>query len=276
MLISCGYTIAFSAERATPMIALLSIRPERRRDLRCPHRISLAPDVPRFDFVDGFGNVCTRLTVPAGGIELSCDFVVEDSGKPEPVTLDANEHPIERLPDEVLPFLLPSRYCESDLLGKTAWDLFGHIEPGWTRVQEIVDFTHGRIAFGYEDANRYRTAMGAFDQRVGVCRDYAHLAIALCRAMNIPARYCTGYLGDIGIAPVDLPMDFSAWIEVWLGDRWHTFDPRHNRRRIGRVLMAVGRDAADAALTTAFGPVALRNFEVRCEETVSARARVAA
>jgi transglutaminase-like putative cysteine protease len=280
MLIRCGYTIAFAAEAATPMTALLSIRPERERDLRSPHRIAVTPPVPSFDFVDDFGNTCTRLTVPSGGIELACDFVIADSGEPDPVTPDAIQHPIEQLPDEVLPFLLGSRYCETDLLADTAWRLFGHLTPGWQRVQAIVDFTHERIAFAYADADSTRTALRAFNERVGVCRDYAHLAVALCRCMNIPARYCTGYLGDIGIPPVDAPMDFSAWFEVWLGDRWHTFDARHNRPRIGRVLMAVGRDATDTALTTAFGPAKLARFEVRCDEqatvAVAERARVAA
>jgi transglutaminase-like putative cysteine protease len=280
MLIRCGYTIAFAAEAPTPMTALLSIRPERRRDLRSPHRIALSPQVPAFDFVDAFGNVGTRLTVPPGGVELACDFLIEDSGAPDAVALDAIQHPIEQLPDEVMPFLLGSRYCETDLLADTAWRLFGHVPPGWQRVQAIVDFTHERIAFGYAHADRTRTALRAYDERVGVCRDYAHLAVALCRCMNIPARYCTGYLGDIGVPPVDCPMDFSAWFEVWLGDRWHTFDARHNTPRIGRVLMAVGRDATDTALTTAFGAASLTRFEVRCDELPSVatveRVRVAA
>ena len=266
MLIRCGYNIAFSAQVATPMTALLSIRPERQRDLRSPHVISLAPDVPAFDFIDDFGNVCTRLTVPPGGVELSCDFVIEDSGEPDPYPTGSIQHPIEQLPDEVLPFLLGSRYCETDLLVERAWRLFGHVEPGPQRVQAIVDFTHERIAFGYANADSTRTALRAFDERVGVCRDYAHLAVALCRCMNIPARYCTGYLGDIGVPPVDCPMDFSAWFEVWLGDRWHTFDARHNQPRMGRVLMAVGRDATDTALTTAFGQASLTRFDVRCDE----------
>jgi transglutaminase-like putative cysteine protease len=266
MLIRCGYTIAFKCDKATPMVALLSVRPERSGDLRSAHRLRVAPHVPLLDFVDEHGNVATRLTVPEGGIELSCDFVIRDSGVADPVVADAIEHPVEELPNEVLPFLLPSRYCESDLLGATAWSLFQNVEPGWSRVQAIIDYTHDHITFAYQDANKYRTAQGAFDQGVGVCRDYAHLAVALCRAMNIPARYCTGYLGDIGVPAVDLPMDFSAWIEVWLGRQWHAFDPRHNERRIGRVLVAAGRDAADTALTTSFGAVALTRFEVRCDE----------
>lgn len=271
MLISCGYTLAFEAKQPTPLAMLLTIRPERMQDLHTEHRIVLEPSVPAFDFIDDNGNVCSRLTVPPGRLEVSCDFVIEDSGKPDGIAIDAIQHSIDQLPDEVLPFLLPSRYCESDLLSDTAWCLFAGTQPSWQRVQAIVDFTHERIAFGYKNADRNRSAVGAYEQRVGVCRDYAHLAIALCRAMNIPARYCTGYLGDIGVPAVDLPMDFSAWIEVWLGDRWHTFDPRHNERRIGRVLVAVGRDATETALTTAFGSARLTQFQVRCEEFSAAR-----
>lgn len=266
MLIRCGYNIAFDAEVPTPMLALLSIRPERSPDLRSSHRIRLTPDVPAFDFVDTHGNVCTRFTVPAGGVALSCDFVIEDSGQPDAGTTDAVQHPIPELPPEVLPFLLPSRYCESDLLLDKAWPLFGRTPTGWARVQAIVDFVHNHLTFGYPDAHIHRTAARAMDERVGVCRDFAHLAVALCRSMNIPARYCTGYLGDIGVPPADAPMDFSAWFQVFLGGAWHTFDARHNRPRIGRVLMAVGRDAADTALTTAFGNAALTRFEVITHE----------
>jgi transglutaminase-like putative cysteine protease len=272
MLIRCGYDIAFAAEAPTPMLALLSIRPERARDLRSPHRIALTPDVPAFDFTDAFGNVCTRFTVPPGGLELSCEFVIEDSGDPDPAAPRAVQHPVDQLPDHVLPFLLPSRYCETDLLLDTAWGLFSDTRPGWERVQAVCDFVHSHIAFGYPDADSHRTALRAFHDRRGVCRDFAHLAVALCRCLNIPARYCTGYLGDIGVPAVDDPMDFSAWFEVYLGDRWHTFDARHNRPRIGRVLMAVGRDAADTALTTAFGHAPLRRFIVRTDEIVGVSA----
>ncbi len=272
MLIRCGYDIAFEAPAAVPMLAMLTIRPERAFDLKTPHRIVLAPDVPSFDYEDGFGNVCTRFTMPAGGMSLTCDFTVEDDGIPEAVVPDAIQHPVEDLPNEALPFLLASRYCETDLLLDTAWSLFGKTEPGWARVQAIVDFVHEHVQFGYPDADVRRTAWGGFQEQKGVCRDFAHLAVALCRCMNIPARYCTGYLGDIGIPPIDAPMDFSAWFQVYLGGNWHTFDARHNTPRIGRVLMAWGRDAADTALTTAFGSTKLSRFEVTCEELVEASA----
>jgi transglutaminase-like putative cysteine protease len=217
-------------------------------------------------YLDAFDNVCSRVLAPAGVLTLAADFLVADSGLPDEVVLDAEQHAIEHLPDEVLQFLLPSRYCETELMADEAWALFGSTPPGWARVQAIVDHAHARIRFGYPDARATRTAMEAHSEQVGVCRDYAHLAVTLCRCMNIPARYATGYLGDIGIAPIDAAMDFSAWFQVWLGGAWRTFDARHNRPRIGRVLMAVGRDAADVALATTFGPSRLTGFKVIAEE----------
>jgi len=269
MLIRAGYDIRFEAETPTPMLALLSLHPSRHHDLRTPHRIVASPDVPMFDYVDSFGNVVSRFIIPAGGLDLACDFVVEDSGLPDPVTAEAVQHPIEDLPEEVLVFLLGSRYCETDRFLEPAWSLFGGTEPGWGRVQAIVDYAHDRIEFGYHHARATKTAWDAHEEGAGVCRDFAHLAITLCRAMNIPARYCTGYLGDIGIAPIDAPMDFSAWFEVFLGGRWHAFDARHNRPRIGRIPMARGRDATDAALTTAFGRATLARFQVHTDEIAS-------
>ena len=268
MLIRAGYDISFTAETPTPMMAMLSVHPSRHKDLRTPHRITTTPDVPIYDYMDAFGNVCTRVTVPAGGLTLSCDFTIEDSGLADRHSPDAIQHPIEDLPDEVLIYLLGSRYCETDRLSETAWGLFGHVPPGWARVQAIVDYTNKRIEFGYHHARSTKTAWDAHQEQVGVCRDFAHLAVALCRCMNIPARYCTGYLGDFGV-PVDGAMDFSAWFDVYLGGDWHTFDARHNRPRIGRVLMARGRDATDTALTTAFGPAILSGFEVHADEVES-------
>lgn len=166
----------------------------------------------------------------------------------------------------MLPFLLPSRYCEADRLGPFAWSRFGQIPPGWGRVQAVCDYVHGHLRFNYEQARATRTALEAWEEGVGVCRDFTHLAITLCRCLNIPARYATGYLGDIGVPADPAPMDFSAWFEVWLGGRWFTFDARHNQRRIGRLVMARGRDAADCALTTTFGPHILRTFKVRTDE----------
>ncbi len=266
MLIRAGYEISFTAPSPTPMMAMLSLHPSRNRDLRTPHRVTLTPDVPTYDYVDAYGNICTRLVVPAGGITLACDFVVEDSGLPDRQSPQAVQHPVEDLPDDVLIYLLGSRYCETDRLSDTAWSLFGHIAPGWGRVEAIVAWAHDRITFGYAHARATRTAWDAHQEQVGVCRDFAHLAVTLCRCMNIPARYCTGYLGDIGVPAIDAAMDFSAWFDVYLGGDWHTFDARHNRPRIGRILMARGRDATDTALTTAFGPAVLSGFKVHTDE----------
>jgi transglutaminase-like putative cysteine protease len=266
MLIRTGYDIRFEADAPVPMMALLSIHPSRHHDMRTPHRIVATPDVPMFDFLDGFGNIVTRVTIPAGGLTLSCDFTVEDCGLPDIVAPEAEQMPVEELPEDVLVYLLASRYCETDRLLDTAWGLFGAVPPGWQRVQAIVDFTHNHIEFGYHHARPTKTAWDAHQEQAGVCRDFAHLAVTLCRCMNIPARYCTGYLGDIGVPPVDAPMDFSAWFEVYLGGQWYTFDARHNKPRIGRVLMARGRDATDTALTTTFGEATLARFDVHTDE----------
>jgi transglutaminase-like putative cysteine protease len=266
MLIRTGYDISFTVDRPTPMMALLNVHPSRHRDLKTPHRIVATPDVPTYDYVDSFGNVCTRLTVPDGGVTLSVDFVVEDSGLPDIVVPEARQTPVAELPDDVLIFLLGSRYCETDRLSDTAWSLFAHVPSGWARVQAIVDFVHNHVEFGYHHARATKSAWDAFQEKRGVCRDFAHLAITLCRCMNIPARYCTGYLGDIGVPPVDCPMDFSAWFDVYLDGEWYTFDARHNKPRIGRILMARGRDATDTALTTAFGRATLSRFDVHTDE----------
>ncbi|MCE7795701.1 transglutaminase family protein [Sphingobium sufflavum] len=266
MLIRAGYSIRFECEVPTPMLAMLSIHPSRNKDLVTPHHILTLPQVPIYDYHDAYGNVCSRVTVPPGGFTLSCEFTMQDSGQPDPATPDAVQHPIEDLPDEALLYLLGSRYCETDRLSETAWSLFGHIQSGWEKVQAIAAFTHGHIEFGYHHARSNRTAWDAYQEQRGVCRDFAHLAVTLCRCMNIPARYCTGYLGDIGVPPADAPMDFSAWFEVWLGDAWHVFDARHRHPRIGRILMARGRDATDTALTTSFGNMILSQFEIVTEE----------
>ena len=266
MLIRAGYDIKLVVGSPTPAIALLNVYPSRMRDVRTPHRIVAAPDVPRYDFIDDFGNSCTRLTIPPGGIRLTCDFVIEDPGTEDLRAPDAVQLPIEDLPDGVLVYLLGSRYCETDRLGQLAWSLFGGTKPGWARVQAIVDYTHEHIEFGYHHARPTKTAWDAHQEQQGVCRDFAHLAVTLCRCMNIPARFCTGYLGDIGVPVSDAPMDFSAWFEVFLGGQWYTFDARHNRPRVGRILMARGRDATDTALTTSFGPAGLETFEVHTYE----------
>jgi transglutaminase-like putative cysteine protease len=222
-----------------------------------------AVDLHRYE--DMFGNVCTRLVAPAGGITLSSDFIIRDNGATDPVAPDAIQHPVADLPDEALIYLLGSRYCETDRLSDIAWSLFGRGATGWGRVQSIVDFVHGHIRFDYQQARPTRGAYEAYVEQVGVCRDYAHLAIAFCRCMNIPARYCTGYLGDIGV-PLTPPMDFSAWFEVYLGGRWYVFDARNRVPRIGRALIARGRDATDVAITTSFGRLDLVSFEVTALE----------
>ena len=269
MLIKAGYDIGFITRQPTPMMAMLSVHPSRSDDLRTDHVSRISPDIPSHDYLDGFGNICTRFTLPEGETRLSGDFIIEDDGVPDRASPEAGQHPVEDLPDDALVYLLGSRYCETDRLSDTAWGLFGHVPPGWGRVKEIVAFTHHHITFGYEHARPTKTAWDAHQEQRGVCRDFAHLAITLCRCMNIPARYCTGYLGDFGVPPSDSPMDFSAWFDVYLGGEWHTFDARHNKPRIGRILMARGRDATDAALTTAFGSAILSHFEVRTEEVQS-------
>ena len=266
MLIRAGYDLHFETETSVPMLALLHVRPERQKDLRTPEILGIDRNVPVQTYVDQFGNVCSRFTLPPGTTKLTADFVIEDCGEPDPVVPEARQVPVDQLPHEVMHFLFSSRYCEVSKLADEAWDIAKRTEPGWERAQALVQAAHDRIEFDYLKASTERTARSAFDERFGVCRDFAHLAITLCRAANIPARYCTGYLGDIGIEPVDYPMDFSAWFEAYLGDRWYTFDARHNRPRIARIVMARGRDATDTALTTQFGPAKLTKFHVHTDE----------
>jgi transglutaminase-like putative cysteine protease len=266
MLIRLGYELAFEFLRATPVLLNLNVHPSRTADLVRPDSMITAPSVPLSMHRDGFGNCLTRAVAPPGRFTVTADALIRDSGIVEPSCPYALEHAVESLPDETLPFLLPSRYCESEHLLPGAWSLFGATLPGWPRVQAICDFVNRHVRFDYQCARPSKTAWETFHERAGVCRDYAHLAITLCRCMNIPARYCTGYLGDIGVAPLDAPMDFAAWFEAYLGGAWHVFDPRHNQRRIGRVLMARGRDAADVAISTTFGPNTLELFRVWTDE----------
>jgi transglutaminase-like putative cysteine protease len=268
--IRAGFEISYECPAETPMLLMLNVRPERVADLETPDVLFTDPPRPVRAYLDAFGNVCTRVTAPKGRITFRSDFIVRDGGEPDPVVPEAEQHEIEALPDEVLQFLLPSRYCDLELLNDLAWTLFADVPPGWARVHAIVSYAHERVTFGYQHARPTRTASEAHEEQQGVCRDFAHLAITLCRAMNIPARYCTGYLGDIGVPPVPAPMDFSAWFQVWLGGAWRTFDARHLRPRIGRILMAVGRDAADVAITTSFGPAQLSGFKVVTEELADA------
>ncbi len=270
MLIRAGYELSFDCQQPTPMLLLVSIHPSRSADLVTPGAITFNPVTQASCYQDRFGNICSRIVAPAGRVTISTEFVVRDTGLPDEVAPGAMQHPVETLPDDVLVFLLGSRYCETDRLAETAWSLFAQTQPGWARVQAICDFVHEHITFGYEHARPTRTAWEAYQERLGVCRDFAHLAVTLCRCMNIPARYCTGYLGDIGVPPVDSPMDFSAWFDVYIGGRWYTFDARHNVPRIGRILMARGRDATDVAITTSFGPAPLAGFQVTTYEVAAA------
>ncbi|WP_430913456.1 transglutaminase-like domain-containing protein [Methylobacterium sp. sgz302541] len=266
MHIRTGYSIALDTVAPTAMTLLLSVHPSRVADLVTPETINFDPPVPARTIRDGFGNTATRILAPAGRITVSADFVIRDSGLHDPVVPEARQVPVQDLPDDVLVFLLGSRYCDTDRLSSLAWSLFGTTPEGWARVQAIVDYAHNRLRFDYMMADATRSASEANAQQVGVCRDFAHLAVALCRCMNIPARYCTGYLGDIGIAPLPDPMDFSAWFEVYLDGRWYAFDARHNTPRIGRIVMARGRDATDCALTTSFGSAVLAEFKVHTDE----------
>jgi len=268
MDIRIGFNLACVCPAPTPMVLMLRTHPERHRDLVAGEQLQLTSLEPARSYLDCFGNICTRIIVPAGRSTLRGDAIVRDHGAPDPVFADAKEMPVSRLPDDLLVFLMGSRYCETDQLSDIAWNLFGSLPAGWARVQSICDFVHDHITFSYSSAQSTRTALGAFQDRSGVCRDFAHLAIALCRAMNIPARYCTGYLGDIGVPEAPYPMDFSAWFEAYLDGKWHVFDARHNVPRIGRVLMARGRDAADVPLITSFGRHELSVFEVITNEIV--------
>jgi transglutaminase-like putative cysteine protease len=269
MRIRVGCELSFDLPQTTPMIVMLNVHFSRVSDLERPDHLIARPSVFIDGYRDSFGNWCNRLVAPAGPFSLSTDTVVRDSGLPDPVDLGAVQHQVQNLPGDTLLFLIGSRYCETDRLSDEAWRLFKHTPLGWPRVQAICDFVHNHITFGYEHSSATRTAADAYAEGRGVCRDYAHLAIAFCRCLNIPARYCTGYISDIGVPPPYSPMDFAAWMEVYLGGRWHVFDPRNNTPRTGRVLMAYGRDAADVPLTHIFGPNRLTGFRVRTEEEVT-------
>lgn len=270
MKIRLGYDIAFDVPQPVALVAMLHVHPTRVPDLLEPDVLETNAGVTKEEYVDSFGNLCTRLLAPMGELHLHGATLIHDSGEPDAVGPGAEEHPVSELPPETLQFLLASRYCEVDLLSPVAHDLFGGIEPGWPRVQAICGWVHWKVEFGYQYARPTKTALDVYTERRGVCRDFQHLAITFCRAMNIPARYATGYLGDIRVSIAPAPMDFSAWFEVYLGDRWWTLDARHNQARVGRVLMATGRDAADVALTTAFGAANLKRFFVVSDEVTEA------
>ncbi|MCG6116140.1 MAG: transglutaminase family protein [Mesorhizobium sp.] len=266
MLIRVGFHMSIAVARPTHLYTLMSIHPERAADIRWQSHTQTHPAVPKRGFVDQHGNSCTRMLAPQGEFTITHDAVIADRGALDPLAEDVEQLPPEHLPDECLRYITASRYCETDSLCSMAWRLFGAIEPGWKRVQAICDYVHQRLAFSYGYARATRTSVEAHEERVGVCRDFAHLAITFCRCLNIPARYVNGYLPDIGVDPDPSPMDYSAWFEVYLGGRWYAFDARHNRRRIGRIVVARGRDAMDVPLLRSFGPHTLKCFRVWAAE----------
>jgi transglutaminase-like putative cysteine protease len=276
MIIRAGYRITFDSASATPINLMLSVHPERRDDLLSDDVCAASRDCGVSMHTDNFGNLVARVLAPEGPTTFTSEFLIRDTGEVEPAAPNAVQMAVEDLPGDTLQFLLSSRYCEIDEMVPLAWSLFGATKPGWERVQAIVDWTHRHLVYDYKRARPTRTARQAYGEQTGVCRDYAHLAIALCRSMNIPARYCTGYLGDIGVPALPTPMDFHAWFEVFLDGGWHTFDARHNARRIGRILIARGRDAADVAISTTFGTTWLTQFSVITEEAEGSPLSIAA
>jgi transglutaminase-like putative cysteine protease len=266
MQIRVGYEITYENVQPTPIVFMLGVHFTRQCDLIVPDHLNTEPAVPVAHYYDSYGNRCSRVVAPRGQLRVSTDAVVEDAGVPDAVPATANMLEVQDLPAETLVFLLGSRYCETDLLMPIAWDLFGGCRKGWPLVQAICDFVHGHMSFGYEYARTTRTAWEAYQERKGVCRDFTHLAVTLCRCMNIPARYCTGYLSDIGQPPPYPPMDFAAWFEFYLGDRWYTWDARFNQPRVGRILLARGRDATDVPISTAFGGSWIKEFKVWTDE----------
>ena len=276
MQLRTGFELVYHFPQVTPIVLAVNIHESRAADLVVPDHLITEPPIPTRLYIDGFCNRCHRVLAPAGRLRLTTDCVIRDSGEPDAKIYGATQASVQDLPEAMLVFLLGSRYCETDLLSETAWQLFGGTMPGYARVQAICDYVHRHIAFNYQNARATRSAADVYREQTGVCRDYAHLAIAFCRCMNIPARYCTGYLSDLGTAPPYGVGDFAAWFEAWIGDRWHLFDPRNNVPRMGRILMARGRDAADVAITTTFGPNVLERFRVWTDEVQDAQASDAA
>jgi transglutaminase-like putative cysteine protease len=271
MILRLGYDIQFELPASVAMVALLNVHPSRIADLRAPDELKVEPATQVESFLDSFGNRCTRFVAQKGALRLSNSTLVYDSGLIDSANFAARELPVQELPHDALRYLYNSRYCEVDRFSTIALELFGGVPPGWLRVQAVCDWVHTRVSFGYQHARATKSALDVFTERFGVCRDFQHLAVTLCRALNIPARYATGYLGDIGVPASPSPMDFSAWFEVYLEDRWWTFDARHNQPRMGRVLMAVGRDASDVAITTSFGMANLTHFTVVSEPVLEAQ-----
>ena len=266
MRIRIGYDITYDCPQPVPMVLMLNVHYSRASDLETPDHLMTSPGLPVHGYRDSFGNWCSRIVAPAGRTRIKGDAIIRDSGLHDPVFPHAHQHPVQDLPEDTLVFLLGSRYCDTDRLSEIAWQLFHTAPMGWGRVQAICDFVHSHIEFGYEYARPTRTAFEAYTERRGVCRDFAHLGVALCRAMNIPARYCTGYLSDIGTPKPWSTMDFAGWFEAYLDGAWHTFDPRNNTPRQGRILIARGRDAVDVPISNTFGPNTLASFQVVTDE----------
>ena len=265
MQIRVGFEIIYDCPQPTPMILNLNVHFTRVSDLVGRDDL-MSTRRSRWQPIGTASATGARVSLRHGSHRISANALVNDTGAPDVIVAQAQQVPVPNLPEETLQFLLGSRYCETDRLSQTAWNLFGQAATGWGRVQAICDYVHRHIAFGYEHARMTRTALEAFHEKRGVCRDYAHLAVAFCRCMNIPARYCTGYLGDIGVPPANSPMDFAGWFEAFLDGNWYTFDARNNTPRIGRVLIARGRDASDVAISTTFGPNTLISFRVWTDE----------
>jgi transglutaminase-like putative cysteine protease len=272
MILRLGFDIQFDLAAPVAMVALLNVHPSRIADLLEPDELLVEPAVQIDSFIDSFGNRCTRFLAQQGPLRLSNSTLITDSGLPDEINPEAREIPVQDLPHDVVRYLYNSRYCEVDRFSIIALELFGAVAPGWSRVQAICDWIHSRVSFGYQYARPTKTALDVYTERFGVCRDFQHLAVTMCRALNIPARYVTGYLGDIGV-PVTGVMDFSAWFEVYLEHRWWAFDARNNQPRIGRVLIAAGRDASDVAITTSFGMANLTHFTVVTDEVQQAQAQ---
>jgi len=266
MKLRVGYEMVYSCSQATPMLLMLNTHSSHVNNILVPDRLIVDPPVPLSQYYDSFGNLCSRLVTPSQDyLKLSTEALLDVLDTPEVPPADGRQHPVDELPSDCLQFLLGSRYCETELLSNVAWQMFGHLPPGRGRVQAICDYAHRHIKFDYKQARPTKTSFQAHQESVGVCRDYAHLAVTLCRAMNIPARYCAGYISDVNLPPPYATQDFCAWFEAYLGGSWQTFDPRNNAPRTGRVLMARGRDATDVALSITFGPAALVKFSVVCE-----------
>ena len=265
MLIRFGYRLEMTCPQSIQMVCLLDSHPDEDERLVSKGSLAIEPLIRATVFDDPFGNEVLRFTTPKGRMTISRDSILQCDGQPQSIALNAREVAVADLPSEVLAYLYGSRYCDTDVLDDTAWRLFGDTAPGWARVQAVCDFVNQHLTFGYQHARQTRMASHAYEERVGVCRDFAHLAVTFCRCLNIPARYVNGFLGDIGV-PVDpSPMDYNAWFEAYLDGRWYVFDARHNIPRIGRITVARGRDAADTAMVTSFGPHILDVFEVWTE-----------